>query len=230
MKTPILTLVALLNVGLVVHSARANVTVTYNTTAPTTAVVSNSVTGYTTLSWKWMTDSPTTDQRDVGQTFMVSTGFTLDQIVLFTPGASAGTDRPFTLTIESFATNSVTSARTTVSTQAGVLPHLGSGNRYVSFTLDTPVSIAANQTYGFRLSFDDPGAQNSMTFSYTLSTAYGNGTAYQINYATSSDPSALNSDMAFYLVPEPSIAALAGLGLLCLVWLGHRRLLARKQS
>lgn len=225
MKTPILTLITLLIAGLVVHSARADVTVTYSTNAPITAAVSNPVTGYTTLSWKWTTDSPTTDQRDVGQTFAVAESFTLDEIVLFTPGASAtSTNRNFTLIIESFATNSVTSARTTVSSQTGVLPHLGSGNRYVSFSLDTPVVINTNITYGFRLSFDDPNAVNSMTFFYTLQTAYPNGTAYNINYSSSSTPAALNSDMAFYLVPEPSVFSLAGLGLLCLFLFQRRNL------
>lgn len=224
MKKPILLLAIISNL-LIVEKGLGAVMVTYKETAPTGDIVlSNTGTQTTSLAVR---STPALGKRDVGQTFTVTEGFTLGSVVLYTPGASPSSiTRNFTLTIESFATSSVSSVRTLVSAQSGVLPSLGLGGIYITFDLDTPVNINSGVVYGFRLGFDTEDATSSIPLSFQGS--YAGGTGYQIDYSSSANPTALSSDLAFYLVadpiPESSALFMAGLGAVCLLWYRRHRM------
>jgi hypothetical protein len=220
MKKHIAALAVAVN-ALVLHHGASAVIVTVSSSAPTENIeLSNVGTQLTTTSVRWTTP---TNKRDLGQTFTVEEAFDLSSLVIYTPGASPTTvERAFTLTIESFANSSVTSTRTTVSAQSGVLQNMGSGNQYVTFTLDTPVHIAANTVYGFRLGFDTEDASSLLVLSYQGT--YAGGVGYQIDYSVSSTPSAVANDVGFYLVavPEPSAAALLTFGAVGIAGLRRR--------
>jgi len=211
----------------------AQVLVTSNATAPTdNIIISNTAASSgSNLSFRY-TGTGASQQRDVGQTFTVPSTVDLDKVVVFMIGASATTiTRNFTLTIESFATTSVTSNRTLVTAppQSGVLQSIGTGNQWVTFDLGSSVSLSSGITYGFRLGFDTMDASSTMGLDETIPAAYANGTAFQIDYSASSTPSALSGDFRFYLqtVPEPSTVALAVAGVSVLMLVVRRR---RRQS
>jgi hypothetical protein len=202
----------------------AQVIVTASVSAPTDNIIlSNTAPTTTNLSFLY-TGSGAGEQRDVGQTFTVASAVDLDKVVLFQIGASATTSstRNFTLTIESFATTLVDSARTLVSEQTGVLQSLPSGNQWVTFDLGTSVSLSAGTVYGFRFAFTTMDATSA--FRLDQNSSYAGGTGYQIVYSTSSTPSAV-SDARFYLqtVPEASTVALAVAGGSVLMLIVRRR-------
>jgi len=173
----------------------------------------------TTITWRWVDD---TKHRDVGQQFQVDTTFTLSSIVLLVSSGNVTADTGFTLVVEQFAnststsTASVTSERTEISSQSGLLPSISQAG-YLTFQLEEPVSIEAGKRYGFRLIFDDESSTNSVVWQV----ASGGGSylypQYMIDYAESTTPAAANSRAIFYLVPIPepsSTALLLGLGAL----------------
>jgi hypothetical protein len=205
----------------------AQVFVTSNATAPTDNIIlSNTAATTTNLSFRY-TGNGTALQRDVGQTFTVASAVDLDKVVLFQiGGSSTSSTRNFTLTIESFATTLVDSARTLVSAQTGALQSLPTGNQWVTFDLGTSVSLSTGTVYGFRFAFDTMDATSE--FRLDMNSSYAGGTGYQIVYSTSSTPSAV-SDARFYLqtVPEPSTVALAVAGGSVLMLIVRRR---RRQS
>lgn len=205
-------------------TGQAAVIVTTGTLPPTEFEVANPLPeeDIGSLSWRWTTEN---DRRDIGQQFQVAEAFTLSSIVIHSPGASPTTDtRNFSVIIESFADTSLSSARTTVSEQTGVLPSIGLGG-YLTFELETPVAIEANTRYGFRLAFAEPLSTNSYAVQQVVGQTSYPYAHYQINYSSSSTPSGLNARMVFYLVPIPEptsgvllLGAVAGIGVL-----GRRR-------
>ncbi|HWL52730.1 MAG TPA: PEP-CTERM sorting domain-containing protein [Chthoniobacteraceae bacterium] len=185
--------------------------------------ISNPVTLPTnSLSTRW---TPANGRRDMGQMFRSDEDFSLHQIILYAPGASPTTvERPFTVYIEDYTGTSVSTFKSVVSQQGGVLPSLGEG-QYVVLTLTQPVAITADTNYSFRLAFDQSQESNALALYLNPSSSYSSGTAFQMDFSGTGARSNLNGDMAFYLIaiPEPATYSYLAFGLVGLSLLGRVR-------
>lgn len=206
-----------------VGSARAAVLTSLSSTAPSGGEVQASQTGFTGgLGW-YNTGAGTL--RDVGQSFLATSSFTLDKITLALGGSfnSTTASSNFTLTLYSAPSLSTSPASATmVSTQTGTFAFTnGSGGSGTYLTFDIAnVALTAGTYYTFMLSLPDPSASNSLTLRQNISSSYSDGSRWLFD--GTSYTSSTTSDLTFYTlaaVPEPSAAvlALAGLGAVMLV-------------
>ncbi len=162
--------------------------------------------------------------NSLGQQFQSASAFVLDQIVIYT-GAAVPAAFNFTLHIEKFASNAITSTRTSVSTQTGTSKVIHSGNRYLTFDIEN-VAIEANTMYGFRLTIDAAAPTHYFQLTTDTKSAYSAGATYYItNPSTAPVVHSYSNDLVFHLVaiPEPAHLLLLGGGLLLLVANRRRR-------
>lgn len=205
-------------------TAPAAVLTSLSSTAPSGADVLASQTGFSGgLGWY---NTGAGAVRDVGQSFLAASSFTLDKITLALGGSfnSTTASSNFTLTLYS-APNLSTSptSATTVSTQTGTFSFTnGSGGSGTYLTFDIAnVALTAGTYYTFMLTLDTPSASNSLTVRQNSSSSYSDG--YRWLFDGTSYTSSTTADLTFYVqaaaVPEPSAAvmALAGIGVLLLV-------------
>lgn len=205
-------------------AAPAAVLTSLSSTAPSGADVLASQSGFSGgLGW-YNTGAGVV--RDIGQSFLATSSFTLDKITLALGGSfnSTTATSSFTLTLYS-ASNLATSpaSATTVSTQTGTFAFTnGSGGTGTYLTFDIAnVALTSGTYYTFMLSLNDPSASNSLTVRQNTSSTYSDGYRWLFD-GTSYTSSTAGSDLTFYVqaaVPEPSAAvmALAGVGVLLLV-------------
>lgn len=150
----------------VMHGGWGQVTVNYDAQEPVAEVImSNPLPAkedFAGNAWRWR-EGGTGARSDVGQLFKSDKAFKLSGVVLYTLGASVSEQgRPFKLIIEKFLGDGLNSGREEISSQDGLLPHLGMGNRYIYFLLQEPVEIEAEEVYGFRLQFEEEAPENSV--------------------------------------------------------------------
>jgi len=204
-------------------SLTASVVVTTSLDEPVDFFASNS-TGGAGLQWRYDT---TNGRRDLGQSFYTDSALSLSAVTYrlvgdSTPGAGSLT-AAFTLSIyEVPSAAGVPTAGTALSAQSGNMAGLtgttADFNKYVTFTMDTPVALEADKYYAAILSFDSQAANQNIVWSVSTNTnVYPDGrlvlTTDGTNYST-------GTDMVFYTtaIPEPSqTAAIAGVFLAALV-------------
>lgn len=210
-----------------VCAAPGAVITSLSTTVPSGADVLASQTGSSGgLGWY---DTGTGSERDIGQSFLATSSFSLDKITLALGGSfnSTTAKSSFTLTIYSASSLATSPAgATVVSTQTGSFD-FSSGNggtgTYLTFDI-ADVSLAAGTYYTFMLSLDIPSANNSLTVMQNTSSTYTEG--YRWLFNGTSYTSSTTSDLTFYAqaaVPEPSAAVLLA-GSLGVVLLMRRKL------
>lgn len=198
----------------------------------------------TSIGWRY---DVANGLRDVGQSFLATSAFSLEALSIFvnvTPTASAIQNAVMTLTIFSVASSTSSSTQgnpangTVLSTQTGTFASNFSvtgntANSWITFTLDTPVSLAAGGSYVWMLSFENQAANRSITMAFLNGNTYANGLAWvSTDGSTYSLLNGVNADTTFILqgtaVPEPAtatlMAAAVALGLIC-----HRRRTAARR-
>lgn len=168
--------VVLVLVGSGTWAPAQDVVVTRSAGAPVSEILfQSSDTGKTGgQAWRWKTDAPS-DRLDVLQQFRHTTNFTLDKISLFTTGGyviASGTQAPFTLTINAYASASSTNGAAMIATYAGAMTRNGTGNQW--YTFDIPdLDLARNTLYGFVLAFTEPVEGSTVTWqTYNGATAF----------------------------------------------------------
>lgn len=198
----------------------------------------------TSIGWRY---DVANGLRDVGQSFLATSAFSLETLSIYvnvTPTASAIQNAVMTLTIFSVASSTSSSTQgnpangTVLSTQTGTFASNftvtgNTANSWITFTLDTPVSLAAGGSYVWMLSFENQAANRSITTAYVLGNTYASGLAWaSTDGSTYSLLNGTNADITFTLqgtaVPEPAtatlMAAAVALGLIC-----HRRRTAARR-
>lgn len=163
--------------------------------------------------------------RDVGQSFLATSDFTLDKITLMLGGSFNSTSATSNFTLTLYSTASLTTSpatATTVSAQTGTFAFsAGSGGDGTFLTFDiADVVLTAGTYYTFMLSLNDASANNSLTVKQNTSSAYSDG--YRWLYDGTSYTSSSGADLTFYAmapVPELSTTMLltTSLGLLALI-------------
>lgn len=191
--------------------SQAAVITSISATAPTGPEVVTSQTGSTSgLAWY---NTGVSAVRDVGQSFLAASSFTLDKITLTLGGSfnSVTATADFKLTLYSAASLS-TAPSAVVTSQTGTFAFSnGSGGSGTFLTFDlADVALAAGTYYTFMLTLDDALTDNSLTVRQNASSTYADG--YRWIFDGTSYTSSSTADLAFYVqaaaVPEPSTAAL----------------------
>lgn len=149
-----------------------------------------------------------------GQSFTTGSnagGYQLNAVTLKNLNNTAG-GATFNVVIGTLSGSTLTQVG---STETGVAPSYSPGN-YITFTLDTPLTLSANTTYGFLWGSNGSGfvtVNNLDDSTYTGGTAISSGAN---NVPDLNNVIARNVDRVFHVdlvaVPEPSSLALLGLG------------------
>ncbi|MDP0495121.1 MAG: hypothetical protein Q7Q73_02835 [Verrucomicrobiota bacterium JB024] len=208
-------------------SLAASVVVTTSLDQPTDYFASNS-TGGAGLQWR---NDTINGRRDLGQSFYTDTALSLSAVTYRIVGdssvGSGALNAAFTLSIYEVASASaVPTAGTAISAQSGTMAGLtgtsADFNKYVTFTMDAPVSLEAEKYYAAILSFDDQVANQNIVWSVSTTTAvYPDG---RLVLTTDGTTFTTGNDMVFYVtaIPEPSQTA-AMIGLLVVGYVVYRR-------
>lgn len=220
-----LTLMVSIAVVLMGRSQAAVVT-SISATAPTGPDIVTSQTDYSGgLSWY---NTGAGSIRDVGQSFLATSDYTLDKITLALGGSfgSVAATSDFTLTLYSAPSLSTSPASATVvSVQTGTFAFsTGSGGSGTFLTFDlADVALTAGTYYTLMFAFDDALANNSLTVRQNISSTYSNG--YRWLFDGTSYTSSTGADLTFYVhaVPEPSTVMLVVAALVAGVLLRRRR-------
>ncbi|PTX99206.1 hypothetical protein DB345_02195 [Spartobacteria bacterium LR76] len=215
---------------------------------PTTDVQVSQASHDVGISIGWRYDV-TSGLRDVGQSFLATSAFSLEALSIFVNQTQATTNAALqnavmTLTIFSVASSTSSGTQgnpangTVVSTQTGTFASDftvtgNTANSWITFSLDTPVSLAAGGSYVWMLSFENQAANRVVTMAFLNGNTYANGFAWvSTDGSTYSLLNGVNADTTFILqgtaVPEPAtatlMAAAVALGLIC-----HRRRTAARR-
>jgi len=227
--------------------AGAVITTSASTEAPDQNIFVNTISDNAgNLAWNGTGITNARGQRNVGQTFLtpgLATESTLLQAVVFRiweglndptkpyiiPPAALGA--AFTLQI--FQVASATAIPSTSSVPlyvgTGVTPSSLQPSDYLSFTLDTPMSLTGGNYYAIQLNWNDVAEGRSLSFGQSTQLNYPNGTGFLQQNATANSSlvySTHGADLHMMLVtmPEPGVLSLLGLcGGLALVALRKRR-------
>ena len=178
------------------------------------------------LTWSTTgSDSYWTDRPNPGQSFTTdsnSSGYTLNSISFqLNSTRTASSTLNYNIRVVSISgTDSTTITDLTGETWNGV--H-NSGD-WITYTFDTPISLAADTQYGVDIQHVSGGAwQDGITSLRRNGNTFTGGAKYTRN---DGDPAALSNssndlifhvDMDLALVPEPSAALLSGLGVMLLL-------------
>lgn len=207
---------------------------------PAEALISIAENSAVTNSAQWRYNGAT-NRRDVGQTFLIPdtesgssivTGFTF-RIANVTGGiGTAAANAAFSLSIYSFASETaVNPSGSALYTSTGNLTSTLTAANYLTFSLETPISLTENQYYGVVLTFPTMLANESLNFVTAGPTTYASGTGifYQLSsgeYAYQSS----NGDFQMYVmtsaIPEPQTYLLISIACV-LVLLNRQRLIRR---
>lgn len=214
---PVMKITPLLSLLVSAVSLSASVVVTTSLDEPVDYFASNA-TGGGGMQWR---NDTANGRRDLGQSFYVDSALDLGAVTYRIVGdASVGAgalNAAFTLSIYNVPSASgVPTAGTAISTQSGTMAGLtgtsADFNKYVTFTLDNPVTLESGKYYAAILSFDNQLANQNIVWSVSGTTAvYPDGLLIKTTDGTTFTT---GNDMVFYVtaIPEPSqFAALAGL-------------------
>lgn len=178
------------------------------------------------LTWSTTgSDSYWTDRPNPGQSFTTdsnSSGYTLNSFSFqLNSTRTASSTLSYNIRVVSLSgTDSTTITNLTGETWNGV--H-NSGD-WITYTFDTPVSLAANTLYGVDIQHVSGGAwqdgitslrRNGNTFAGGAKYTRGDGDPAVIS--NSSNDLIFHVDMTAALIPEPSVALLSGLGVMLLL-------------
>ncbi len=228
MMTPKL-LTALAITTLCLSPLRAFVVSSISTSAPTENIVFSQPDYTSGLGW-FNTD---TSRRDVGQSFLATSNFTLEAITYTMGGFFSSTTSTSDYTINIYSTSSLEAAPNTgtlVSSQSGTFTFEdqdGGNDTFLTFDIED-VSLSSGKYYTIMLVLDDNIAGNSITLKQSSGSVYADG--YRWLYNGTDYSSSTTSDMTLYLtgstIPEPSGAmifpAIGGL-LAVLIWKRKQR-------
>ncbi len=213
------------------------VDVSLSSVAPTQNVLKfNEVTTGTpaNINSYWRPAGGTDEQKNIGQGFSTTgltsnyllTAVTFNLLAFSVPVEGLG----FNISIcESTSVSAVPSPATLVSSQNGSLPDILS-NGYITFTLDTPVTLLSNKIYNVMYSFTEltstTTTPNSLSFKTIgdVTNTTGGRRWIDSDGSYSSSPS---NGFVFYAqataIPEPSTYLLLGVGAVALVIFRKRR-------
>ncbi len=182
--------------------AAGDVITSMTTSAPTIRVETSSTAFNNSLLWKNRPDQ-TPPRRDVGQTFTVVTGYTLDKITVHVSAVGSGAlGAPFVLLLERYTNAVDTTPDSLVVSEAGVLPGTIPTGQFLVLDL-TDIELTPGQ-YGFRLNFPTAGGARQMNLSVQQPGTFASGRAITTTDGVTYETNA--PDLVFYVqsIPEPS--------------------------
>jgi len=243
-KTSIAKYLSALSSCLLAVSSPAAVIVSQNSSAPTEDIISSNVittgtpgniTAYKRTSGNLV--------QNIGQGFSTS-GLTSDYSMTaatffltdFTPSSVEGKGFEISLyEVPSGSTASTAPGATLISSQTGNLPTTLVSSNYITFSLDTPVTLSANKFYVLMYSFTEntgTTTANSVSFT-TIGSSSGSTSApntsggYRWQQNDSGNNGSARNGFVFFVeataIPEPSTYLLLGAGVLTLVIFRKRR-------
>lgn len=178
------------------------------------------------LTWSTTaSDSYWTDRPNPGQSFTTdanSSGYTLNSFSFqLNSTRTASSTLNYNIRVVSISgTDSTTITNLTGETWNGV--H-NSGD-WITYTFDTPISLAANTQYGVDIQHVSGGAwQDGITSLRRNGNTFAGGARYTrgdgdpVAISNTSNDMIFHVDMTAVLVPEPSAALLSGLGVMLLL-------------
>jgi hypothetical protein len=173
-----------------------------------------------------------TSVRWVGVGFQAPSATSLDQATFFLYNDQVSADdlnAQMTISIVSLST--LTGAPSTPFTplysETGMSPSSYNGQNYITFDLDTPYALAADNFYGIVLSFDDPSKNRFM--SLFMAGTPGNGMRgsefYTNSFGATWTTDSISMDFVLQTVPEPTSSGLLGAATIMggLVWFRRSR-------
>lgn len=182
------------------------------------------------IAWR---NNTTEITRQVGQSFLTIDAFSLATITVYLNMSASTAVQNSSFSIDLYQVTTSTSTGTTGNPANGILVSSQQGTfasdfsvvgntttSFLTFSLDTPISLAASTSYVFMLSFDETRA-NQTLFLGTQNNSYANGIAWGttdgITFTTLNGSVA---DLAFSIqaVPEAGTVILAGMGMGMLLW------------
>jgi hypothetical protein len=171
--------------------------------------------------------------RQVGQSFLTGSAFSLAAITLYLNQSASTAVQNSAFTVSLYQVTTSTSIDTAGNPANGTLLSAQQGtfasnfsvtgntdDSFLTFALDTPISLAANSSYVFMFSFNETRANQTLVLA-TQNNSYANGLAWgSADGVTFSPLNGTVADLTFSLqaVPEPGAVMLAGLGLGLLLW------------
>lgn len=197
---------------------------------PTSSLISATTqdpTGSTTF--RYNNDSGgANSNRDFGQTFSVTSGFTIDFLTLRVGpvNAIASNSSPSTSVTLNFYEVSGSTLGTQVLSVSAALPTNFANDDYIRLDLTgaSEINFSASQTYAWTLRFDNFNANNALQLANAATGGYSGGQAIRDEWTSTSGTitnrgdwsfsSDVNRDFVFYInaIPEPSTYALLAMG------------------
>jgi len=205
-------------------SAQASVITTdFGTSAPSLNVEAGWTSGNASYQWR----DNETSERDLGQSFLAESNFTMDSFSFQTDGniQVGASGSAFTATI--YESTEITSIGTQVSAQTGnyvtsaINPVAGN---WLLFDLEENISITSGNYYTIMLSWNVADVTDQdQVFRIDTNNTYTDGSLWEYD---GSSYTRLGYDMAFTVqsIPEPAMMAqIMGLGILSLAFVVKRR-------
>ena len=167
----------------------------------------------------------------MGQTFKTGSEDVILDAITYRSGTDFPATKGYTITIGEVSGTNFTTIASETSTQSVAV----AVDDYITFILDTPITLSADTDYGFDLAMNSSTAGWQSGIPYLSSTANGvfaDGQAYRSTVnALSTDPfSFINADKVFHLnlaaatiVPEPASIPLWTIAGLCLAGFARYR-------
>lgn len=208
--------VTLAAMALLVSAASATVSVGVAPSAPANVAQSRTTVSPGALTWY-------SSRTIIGQSFVASSSYDLTGITLALANTTTASGN-FSIGLYQISNTGINplTGGTSFPQQTGLLNFSSTPNgSFVSFTLDTPVSLVQGTAYAFLLNWSS--VSGSVQFQTVTGGPFSDYGHIWAGTGSSVSDSGMGSSLAYYLIPEPSACTFIGVALFLGASLGMKR-------